>query len=140
MKDGHCADEERSNDLTGGALPGGGLDPRDQTGLDGTVRLLSRRPPTKRRTPSALAGWRRAKPGISTASTVQETAIDLQGSHGTPGGSPFGSPTALSDPFKASRTPLTCENVRPLGFEPRTCGLRVRCSTIELEARGRDST
>jgi hypothetical protein len=26
--------------------------------------------------------------------------------------------------------------VRPLGFEPRTCGLRVRCSAIELEARG----
>ncbi len=25
--------------------------------------------------------------------------------------------------------------VRPLGFEPRTCGLRVRCSAIELEAR-----
>ena len=26
--------------------------------------------------------------------------------------------------------------VRPLGFEPRICGLRVRCSAIELEARG----
>ena len=26
--------------------------------------------------------------------------------------------------------------VRPLGFEPRTCGLRVRCSAVELEARG----
>ena len=25
--------------------------------------------------------------------------------------------------------------MRPLGFEPRTCGLRVRCSAIELEAR-----
>ena len=24
--------------------------------------------------------------------------------------------------------------MRPLGFEPRTCGLRVRCSAIELEA------
>jgi hypothetical protein len=24
--------------------------------------------------------------------------------------------------------------VRPLGFEPRTCGLRVRCSAVELEA------
>ena len=33
------------------------------------------------------------------------------------------------------RRPLTCsELVRPLGFEPRTCGLRVRCSAIELEA------
>ena len=27
--------------------------------------------------------------------------------------------------------------VRPLGFEPRTCGLRVRCSAVELEARNR---
>ncbi len=26
--------------------------------------------------------------------------------------------------------------VRPLGFEPRTCGLRVRCSAVELEAQG----
>ena len=25
--------------------------------------------------------------------------------------------------------------VRPLGLEPRTCGLRVRCSAVELEAR-----
>ncbi len=25
--------------------------------------------------------------------------------------------------------------MRPLGFEPRTCGLRVRCSAVELEAR-----
>ena len=29
-----------------------------------------------------------------------------------------------------------CE-VRPPGFEPGTCGLRVRCSAIELEARRR---
>ena len=30
----------------------------------------------------------------------------------------------------------TClDLVRPLGFEPRTFGLRVRCSAIELEAR-----
>src|SRR5205085_330521 len=28
--------------------------------------------------------------------------------------------------------------VRPLGFEPRTCGLRVRCSAVELEARDAD--
>jgi hypothetical protein len=27
--------------------------------------------------------------------------------------------------------------VRPPGFEPGTCGLRVRCSAIELEARRR---
>ncbi len=26
--------------------------------------------------------------------------------------------------------------VRPSGFEPETCGLRVRCSAVELEARG----
>ena len=26
--------------------------------------------------------------------------------------------------------------MRPLGFEPRTCGLRVRCSAVELEALG----
>ena len=32
------------------------------------------------------------------------------------------------------------QRVRPLGFEPRTCGLRVRCSAIELEARGLDTT
>ena len=30
---------------------------------------------------------------------------------------------------------LTATRVRPLGFEPRTCGLRVRCSAVELEAR-----
>jgi len=28
-----------------------------------------------------------------------------------------------------------CHLVRPLGFEPRTNGLRVHCSAIELEAR-----
>ena len=28
------------------------------------------------------------------------------------------------------------EKVRPGGFEPPTCGLRVRCSAIELEAQG----
>ena len=27
--------------------------------------------------------------------------------------------------------------VRPSGFEPETCGLRVRCSAVELEARPR---
>src|SRR5579875_3852317 len=30
--------------------------------------------------------------------------------------------------------------VRSLGFEPRTCGLRVRCSAVELEALAPDST
>jgi hypothetical protein len=33
--------------------------------------------------------------------------------------------------------PLRWENVRPSGFEPETCGLRVRCSAVELEARPR---
>jgi hypothetical protein len=33
---------------------------------------------------------------------------------------------------------LTCSfMVRPSGFEPETCGLRVRCSAVELEAQGR---
>ena len=34
-----------------------------------------------------------------------------------------------------------CANpvVRPSGFEPETCGLRVHCSAVELEAR-RDTT
>ena len=36
----------------------------------------------------------------------------------------------------AQKLPLSWEDaVRPLGFEPRTCGLRVRCSAVELEAR-----
>ena len=31
---------------------------------------------------------------------------------------------------------LSCDFVvRPPGFEPGTCGLRVRCSAVELEAR-----
>ena len=29
--------------------------------------------------------------------------------------------------------------VRPSGFEPETCGLRVRCSAVELEARNDSS-
>ena len=34
------------------------------------------------------------------------------------------------------RRPLSrCDQVRPLGFEPRTNGLRVHCSAIELEAQ-----
>ena len=37
-------------------------------------------------------------------------------------------------PRRRRAPPLTCEDVRPLGFEPRTCGLRVRCSAVELEA------
>jgi hypothetical protein len=34
---------------------------------------------------------------------------------------------------------IRCYAVRPLGLEPRTNGLKVHCSTIELEARGRQS-
>ena len=32
---------------------------------------------------------------------------------------------------------LSADSVRPSGFEPETCGLRVRCSAVELEARPR---
>jgi hypothetical protein len=35
------------------------------------------------------------------------------------------------------KSALTREFVRPSGFEPETCGLRVRCSAVELEARPR---
>src|SRR5205823_13365132 len=31
------------------------------------------------------------------------------------------------------------DSVRPLGCEPRTGGLRVRCSAVELEARSRET-
>ena len=34
-----------------------------------------------------------------------------------------------------NETSMSTARVRPLGFEPRTCGLRVRCSAVELEAR-----
>jgi hypothetical protein len=48
---------------------------------------------------------------------------------------PHLAPRAPKTPPRRSCAPrLTCGNVRPLGFEPRTCGLRVRCSAIELEA------
>ena len=41
-----------------------------------------------------------------------------------------------STPGGDATPPLTWAFVvRPLGFEPRTCGLRVRCSAIELEAQ-----
>ena len=33
------------------------------------------------------------------------------------------------------KVPLIRSSVRPSGFEPETCGLRVRCSAVELEAR-----
>ena len=37
-----------------------------------------------------------------------------------------------NDEGRADALPVV---VRPLGFEPRTCGLRVRCSAVELEAQ-----
>src|SRR5205085_3619918 len=37
--------------------------------------------------------------------------------------------------MKAYARSGVARKVRPLGFEPRTCGLRVRCSAVELEAR-----
>jgi hypothetical protein len=45
---------------------------------------------------------------------------------------------ALGSVQRARRVPIR-SFVRPSGFEPETCGLRVRCSAIELEAR-RDPT
>ena len=36
-----------------------------------------------------------------------------------------------------SVNPLNWSFVRPSGFEPETCGLRVRCSAVELEAHRR---
>ena len=42
----------------------------------------------------------------------------------------------LGGPIKEATLPFSWSfAVRPLGFEPRTCGLRVRCSAVELEAR-----
>jgi hypothetical protein len=39
---------------------------------------------------------------------------------------------------RTSCAPGSCAQfVRPRGFEPRTCGLRVRCSAVELEAHRR---
>jgi integrase len=37
----------------------------------------------------------------------------------------------------ASHLDFPAAKVRPSGFEPETCGLRVRCSAVELEARAR---
>jgi hypothetical protein len=39
------------------------------------------------------------------------------------------------DKNPAEKNALTSGFVRPSGFEPETCGLRVRCSAVELEAR-----
>jgi hypothetical protein len=39
------------------------------------------------------------------------------------------------NPYRIEKQPLIRGFVRPSGFEPETCGLRVRCSAIELEAR-----
>ena len=45
-------------------------------------------------------------------------------------------PEAPESKGRCTRKPaLNRENVRPSGFEPETCGLRVRCSAVELEAR-----
>ncbi len=53
-------------------------------------------------------------------------------------GGPLGGPVARNEKGTVRRPPLTlCYVVRPLGVEPRTNGLRVRCSAIELEAPSR---
>src|SRR5438270_12624195 len=51
------------------------------------------------------------------------------------GWSSGGIPAEYPSEVYLDSTPLSCCFVRPLGFEPRTCGLRVRCSAVELEAR-----
>jgi hypothetical protein len=45
--------------------------------------------------------------------------------------------SANFDETLARKNALTRGFVRPSGFEPETCGLRVRCSAVELEARPR---
>jgi hypothetical protein len=41
----------------------------------------------------------------------------------------------------SSRLHRACSDlVRPSGFEPETCGLRVRCSAVELEAPWKSMT
>jgi hypothetical protein len=67
-------------------------------------------------------GGRDASQLCLAAWAVQETASDLQGSQSAPRGSPFGSPSALSDPFKAPRTPSDLRKRAPPGI--RTQNLR----------------
>jgi integrase len=56
---------------------------------------------------------------------------------------PLAATLAAIEPSKElgpiEKQPLIRSFVRPSGFEPETCGLRVRCSAVELEAR-RDSS
>jgi hypothetical protein len=47
---------------------------------------------------------------------------------------PSGERVKAREAWEFFRTNRLSLSVRPLGFEPRTCGLRVRCSAIELEA------
>jgi hypothetical protein len=42
-----------------------------------------------------------------------------------------------ADPEMAPDQEVPATRVRPSGFEPETCGLRVRCSAVELEAHRR---
>ncbi len=51
-----------------------------------------------------------------------------------PGADRLATNLATNDESSRARKPLTWGNVRPGGFEPPTCGLRVRCSAVELEA------
>ena len=50
---------------------------------------------------------------------------------------PFWLPLTYSVVERGANHALTWAVVRPSGFEPETCGLRVRCSAVELEAHRR---
>ena len=51
------------------------------------------------------------------------------------GSSPINRNSVTHQPTTDNQQPKRhTQLVRPLGFEPRTCGLRVRCSAVELEA------
>src|SRR5579871_6092257 len=69
---------------------------------------------------------------VATHSDTRRIAVPA------PGSAPSGpSPLAPGPPSHAIALPAgpsQANEVRPRGFEPRTCGLRVRCSAVELEA------
>jgi hypothetical protein len=65
---------------------------------------------------------------------VHRNAATRQRDHTGSAAEPLGGLWLRVAALENCKQPLTCGDVRPLGFEPRTCGLRVRCSAIELEA------
>lgn len=79
--------------------------------------------------------WHAQNPPATMALTHQPRL------HQTRGGSLPRDAGGCTGPIRARRAPKPLLGkgfgaVRPLGFEPRTCGLRVRCSAVELEAQG----